>query len=603
MRLTIARKIALAVTALVILCVGTMAWVTSSNLQRGFVAYLNELQTQDLDQLRQLLEDRYRLEGSFDWLRRQPRAFKSVLDQMKPRILAEVEERGGPPPRATPPPGEAAAGAPDRARGQDPDELVGADGDAGEAGDAGEQTGRRPPPRARYGMRPPPRPDEPPPRLNETLPRLDEASPRLNETAPRGQEAPSRREEASPRRDQAAPPAEDDEPQGRRAEGRPPRHDPIGFASRISIVDAEGRVVIGPPDFPPGIERDIKVDGRVVGRMRLMPLRQASGSDPSATVFLRGQLQTILLLAVALIALALLAAIWLARHLLRPVAELHKVTAKLAQGQFSARAPLVSRDELADLARDVNAMAEALERSEGQRRRMLADISHELRTPLTVLRGEIEAQIDGIRLADNAALESLHGEVLRLGQLLDDLQQLALADAGELHYQWRTLDLAALLTPLLERYQGRAAKAGLRLEWTTPAAPLALTGDGGRLTQVLANLLENSLRYTDAGGRIVLALTRDGAWAELSIADSAPGVPVGAHASIFERLYRVDTVRTRGRGGSGLGLAICKVLLEAHGGNIVALPSALGGLNIVLRLPLGPPARGPANQPSMEQHG
>src|SRR5476649_1816430 len=106
MRLTIARKIALAVTAIVILCVGTMAWVTSSNLQRGFVAYLNELQTQDLDQLRELLEDRYRTEGNFEWLRRQPRALRDLMDQIKPRILAEADDNdprapGGkrPPPR------------------------------------------------------------------------------------------------------------------------------------------------------------------------------------------------------------------------------------------------------------------------------------------------------------------------------------------------------------------------------------------------------------------------------------------------------------------------------------------------------------------------
>src|SRR5476649_739489 len=104
MRLTNARKIALAVTAIVILCVGTMAWVTSSNLQRGFVAYLNEMQTQDLDQLRELLEARYRREGNFEWLRRQPQALKSVLDEMQPRVLFEADGRGGPHPAPGMPP-------------------------------------------------------------------------------------------------------------------------------------------------------------------------------------------------------------------------------------------------------------------------------------------------------------------------------------------------------------------------------------------------------------------------------------------------------------------------------------------------------------------
>lgn len=517
MRLTIARKIALAVTAIVILCVGTMAWVTSLNLQRGFVAYLNEMQTQDLDQLRELLEARYRREGNFEWLRRQPQALKSVLDEMQPRVLFEADGRGGQRPAPAPARDDDARSAP-----VDP----APDGNAEDP--------------VAYGVRPPPPRDGRPPRPHAS--------------------------------DRAPPP--------------PSQRDPMGFASRISIVDAQGRTLIGPRDFPPGIERDIKVDGQVVGRMRLLPLRQASGVDASATGFLREQLQAILLLSCGLIALAVLAAVWLARHLLRPVAALRDVTAQLARGQFEARAPLLSRDELAELALHVNAMAQALQESERQRRSMLADISHELRTPLTVIRGEIEALLDGIRKADAHALESLHAEVLRLNKLVDDLYQLTLADAGDLQYQWQRIDLVELLLPVLERYRPRAHKAGLELSWRLPSAPLMMEGDAGRLTQVAVNLLENSVRYTDGGGRIVVSLARHGRHADLSVEDSAPGVPDGAHASIFERLYRVDGARTRERGGSGLGLAICRVLVEAHGGSIVALASRLGGVHIGMRLPL-----------------
>ncbi|UUZ55653.1 hypothetical protein LP419_08860 [Massilia sp. H-1] len=109
---------------------------------------------------------------------------------------------------------------------------------------------------------------------------------------------------------------------------------------------------------------------------------------------------------------------------------------------------------------------------------------------------------------------------------------------------------------------------------------------GGRLTQLLVNLLENSVRYTDRGGRIAVSLARDGAWAVLVVEDSAPGVAAHELGSIFERLYRVDAARSRERGGSGLGLAICKALASAHGGTIGAFPSALGGVRIELRLPL-----------------
>lgn len=507
-RLTIARKLALAITAIVLLCLGTMAWVTSVSLQRGFVSYLNQLQTQDLDQLRVLLEQRYRREGNFEWLRGRPRVLGDLVAQMQPQLQADADD--GRPPRGRP-------------------------------------EGRRGPLRE-DDRRGPPREDE-----------------------PRGYGRPP-------------PPAP-------RADPPPNRHDPVGFLSRISIVDADGRTLIGPPDFPPGIERDIKVDGQVVGRMRLLPLRQAGGSDASAAGFLRDQLRNIVLLACALLGLAILAAIWLARHLLRPVAALRDVTAQLARGEFAARAPLLSRDELAELALHVNAMAEALQASEQQRRQQLADVSHELRTPLSVIRGEIEALQDGIRQADAQALASLHTEVLRLNQLVDDLHQLTMADAGDLQYDWQVVELAPLLQPLLARYQQRACEHGLDLSWQLAPQPLRVRADAGRLTQVLVNLLENSLRYTDSGGQIVLTLQPVGTQAEITLEDSAPGVPAGAHTQLFERLYRVDAARTRERGGSGLGLAICRALVLAHGGSISASASVLGGVRVQLRLPLQAAAR------------
>lgn len=521
MRLTIARKIALAVMAIVILSIGTMAYVTSANLQRGFIHYLNEMQAQDLDQLRDLLAARYRKEGHFEWLRRQPRAMREVLDQMTPQLQAEFDANR---PRRAPPP-----------------------------------DGARRPPYGGQGR--PPRDGQP------------DGQPDGPPDGP-----PNDRPDGPPEGRRDAPPRQAPPPPGAR--------DPMGFAARISIIDGDGRVLMGPPDFPAGIERTVVVDGKTVATIRLRELRQATGADASATGFLRQQLRDILILACVLIIASILLALWLARHLLRPVAALRDVTARLARGELSARAPLLSRDELAELALHVNAMAQALEESEQQRRKMLADISHELRTPLTVIRGEIEALLDGIRQADPGALESLHGEVLRLNKLVEDLHQLTLADAGDLHFDWQRIELAGLLQPLLDRYRPRAAAAGLDLAWTLPAEPLYVKADAGRLTQVVINLLENSVRYTDKGGQIVVALSADGAFAQVVVEDSSPGVPAGAHASIFERLFRVDGARTRERGGSGLGLSICKALVDAHGGSIEALPSQLGGLRMVLRLPL-----------------
>jgi two-component system sensor histidine kinase BaeS len=347
---------------------------------------------------------------------------------------------------------------------------------------------------------------------------------------------------------------------------------------------------MGPPDPPPGIVRPIMVDGRQVGTVQLLLLRQAGGQGATAANFLRTQTRDILLLAGALLLAAMALAAGLARHMLRPVPALHGVAARLARGELAARAPVLSRDELGELALHVNAMAQELERNETQRRQMLADVSHELRTPLTVIRGEIEALIDGVRKADQQALESLHGEVLRLTKLVDDLHQLALADTGDLHFEMHELELQPMLLPLLERCRPRAAAAGLALRWELPPQPVLVRADARRLEQVVVNLLENSIRYTDRGGVIELALRvrhddrQDRV--EITVDDSAPGVPAGAHARLFERLYRVDQARTRERGGSGLGLAICKAMVEAHGGTIVALPSGHGGVRIRITLPL-----------------
>jgi len=503
MRTTIAFKLAMAAIVMVVLSLGTMAWVTSRNIESGFIAYLNELQRQHLDQVKDILTEQYRARGNFDWLRRNPRALNDLIAQRNGDIHPETDD---PPPRR-----------------DDPEAPI----------------------------------DTPPPRREDEPP-----------------DPPPR-----PVRNQDAP-----LPLAPVAARRPPPADPFGFGPRLSLHDADGRPVIGPPNPGPGLVRTIEIDGQVVGTLTLTPLRDIP--MPSAAGFVRGQIRDILWLASGLLLLSALAAVWLARRLLRPVAALRKVTESIARGKLDARAPLIGRDELADLAEHVNAMAESLQTNEQQRRKLLADVSHELRTPLAVIRGEIEALLDGVRVPDAKALASLHHEVLRLNKLMDDLYQLTLADSGDLHFHRQRVDLVALSGDLAASFEARAAKAGLQLLYCAPHYAVTVLADADRLAQVLTNLLENSIRYTDAGGSIVLSLRDAGLHAELCVEDSAPGVPDDARKLLFERLYRVDQARSRNRGGSGLGLSICKSLVEAHGGTIVALPSTLGGLKMLLRLPL-----------------
>jgi two-component system sensor histidine kinase BaeS len=247
--------------------------------------------------------------------------------------------------------------------------------------------------------------------------------------------------------------------------------------------------------------------------------------------------------------------------------------------------PVGTRDELGRLAADFNRLAETLERNETLRRRFMADVSHELRTPLAVLSGELEALEDGVRALTPESLASLRVEVNALGKLVDDLNQLALSDVGALAYRKETLDVVPLLEQALDSYRERLAERRLAVETAFDGAA-SVFGDADRLVQMFRNLLENSARYTDPGGRVRVAARREGERVAIDFDDSAPGVPQDALPHLFERFYRVEASRSRANGGAGLGLAICRSIALAHGGDISADRSALGGLRVRVALPL-----------------
>jgi two-component system sensor histidine kinase BaeS len=290
------------------------------------------------------------------------------------------------------------------------------------------------------------------------------------------------------------------------------------------------------------------------------------------------------------------------------LAAVQDATQRLARGELTVRLPagpeLADRsDEIGDVVRNVNRMAEGLQRLEGARRRWLADISHELRTPLTVLRGDIEALQDGVRPLRLEAIGVLHDEVLRIGKLVDDLHLLATSDLQALPCHFAPADAVDLLQRVARRFEARARAAGLSisLQGLEGAAPLPVHWDADRIEQLLANLMENSLRYTDAPGQIRIGLQQAGDAVQLVVEDSAPGVPADQWPQLFEPLYRGDAARARLHGGSGLGLAICEAIARAHGGQLGASASALGGLCITATLPLN--ARAPAASPSQPATG
>jgi two-component system sensor histidine kinase BaeS len=246
-------------------------------------------------------------------------------------------------------------------------------------------------------------------------------------------------------------------------------------------------------------------------------------------------------------------------------------------GHHEVRVNVNSRDEVGQLAQDFNRMASTLERNEGLRRAFIADVSHELRTPLSVLRGELEALEDGIRPLDRAAVASLQGEIIQLGQLVEDLYELALSDVGALTYRMERVDLAALLTRVAGSHDAGFKAAGLRLAVSVPEGPAPVQADAGRLQQLLDNLLENSRRYTEAPGYVRLSLSEAAMHWQIDLHDSAPGLPGEQLAHLFERFFRAESSRNRATGGAGLGLAIGRNIVLAHGGQIEADASPEGG--------------------------
>jgi two-component system sensor histidine kinase BaeS len=394
--------------------------------------------------------------------------------------------------------------------------------------------------------------------------------------------ADGRREREPPRERPRRPPPE--RLSGDDARQRPAR-DAFDIGPRISLVDAQGTSIFGPlRAHQASLKAEVEVEGKKVG-MVLAPLPQFALEKVSSD-FVRSQIRQIILIVSCFIGLAILVSIWLGRHLVKPIAGLRKLTQQIAGGQFQARAEVLNQDEIGGLAQHINSMAKSLEDNERKRKNIMADISHELRTPLTVMRAEVEAIIDGVRPLNLDALRSIEAEIHHLNKLVDDLHQLALADAGDLRFQFGRVDVAALLSQIGERFQARMQQAKLQLQVDVPDLPVMLHADAGRLTQIIENLLENSLRYTDPDGRVLIRLTRDAGLARISLEDSAPGLNDDQHQRMFERLYREDKARSRAKGGSGLGLSICRTLVQAHRGEIQTSASALGGVKITILFPL-----------------
>jgi signal transduction histidine kinase len=365
---------------------------------------------------------------------------------------------------------------------------------------------------------------------------------------------------------------------------------------RLRLGDADGKIIVDTSGedigntFSAPEQRSaqrLQVNGRLVGYLLF---ERDMGLTSVDQAFLLTRLNRAALIA-ALVAggIALILALVLSDRLIQPVQRLTHGATRLAQGDLSYRVGVKGDDELANLGRAFNDMADNLQQAHDARRAMTADIAHELRTPLAVQRAHLEALQDGVYEPTSENLQPVLEQNILLTRLVDDLRILALADAGQLQLERAPTNPVNLIEDVIKRFEPQSARRQIKLTFRvdpTISPNLLLNIDPIRVEQILGNLLSNALRFTPDGGLIETVILVNTSSAVIRVQDSGTGIPSEALEHIFERFYRADRSRSRSEGGSGLGLAIARQLAELHGGSLTAANSERGGAVFSLSLPL-----------------
>jgi two-component system OmpR family sensor kinase/two-component system sensor histidine kinase BaeS len=369
-------------------------------------------------------------------------------------------------------------------------------------------------------------------------------------------------------------------------------------SERLLLADTDGTVIVDSggtlegtqlPESDLSLGTIISVAGEPVGIL-MIPAERTLHETPEAD-FLQNVNRSLLWAGLVAGSIALILGLVMARQLTAPLRALTQATRRLARGETVTgpgdAAPQVkvrTQDEIGQLGDSFNQMSRSLTQQETLRRNLMADIAHELRTPLSVIRGDLEALLDGVYEPTPEALASLQEESLLLARLVDDLQALAQAEAGQLRLERQPIDLSELLSRVVSSFEVLAASHDQSLTLDIPDQALSVQGDPQRVRQIVANLLSNALRHAPGpGARVVLSAHRTSErMVEIAVVDNGPGIAADDLAHVFDRFWRADGVRTS---GSGLGLAIARELVRAHGGRIWAESTPGEGTTFRFTLP------------------
>ena len=355
----------------------------------------------------------------------------------------------------------------------------------------------------------------------------------------------------------------------------------------IVIADSEGKLLgeYYHPDSPDG-PIELTWGPVILGRVYI-------SIDPEAEPFvapfrrLSESINRSLLLGGSMaIVIALLLTFILSRRLSSPIGVLANAARRLGRGDLSQRVQFQGKGEVGVLAQAFNSMAADLEHAEQLRRNLVADVAHELRTPLSNIQGYLEAIRDRVMKPNAATIRSLNEETALLSRLVDELQELSLAEAGELKLVYQVEDIANVVKQAVTSWQPQVAAKEISLSLDLPDNLPLVNIDRQRVNQVLHNLLENAVAHTHKGGTINVAAMTQGDWVEVCVSDTGEGIPAEDLPNIFERFYRVDRSRARATGGTGLGLTIARRLVEAHGGQITVQSELGKGSSFSFTLPI-----------------
>jgi len=354
---------------------------------------------------------------------------------------------------------------------------------------------------------------------------------------------------------------------------------------QMVLVDANKEMIVGrelptqSPTWFPIVSSDV-----TIGYIGYEKKDRAQGNLDR--IFAEQQMTNLAWVSFLMVALSALLAALFAPLIVKPVVTVSRAVAKISAGDYDQRVETLRKDEIGDLSRDVNQLAFTLDESRNARRKWLAEISHELRTPVAILQGEIEAIEDGIREFNDDSLNSLQVETVRLSRLIQDLHNLSLSDLGALEYKMSPMNMQELIRERLQSVETQRLESGIEISISPDSKRSEILGDTQRMGQLIDNLLQNSLRYTDSNGLLNIDLKTNGDTLTIVWTDSSPGLSDTDLPKLFDPLYRTEPSRNRNTGGAGLGLAIVEKIVHAHQGSVLATHSPLGGLEITLTFPV-----------------